>query len=81
MTPDFLVLLTKGQTLVEVSLSDGSLIKVPQWNANGARSLDAWVRQQAFGATPSSPRGAGPMKRLNETPVGSPGCARQPRRI
>jgi hypothetical protein len=58
MTPDFVSLLTKGQTLVDVRLSDGSLIKVPHWNANGAPSLNAWVRQQVSGAAP----GAGPMK-------------------
>jgi hypothetical protein len=61
MTPDFISLLTKGQTLVDVPLSDGSLIKVPHWNANGAPSLNAWVRQQVSGAAPGAPQGAGPM--------------------
>jgi len=50
MTPDLIFILTKGQTLVEVPLSDGSLINVPQWKANGAPSLNAWVRQQTSGA-------------------------------
>jgi hypothetical protein len=67
MTPDFIFILMKGQTLVEVPLSDGSLIKVPQWKANGAPSLDAWVRQQASGATPSAPLGTGPMKQPDAT--------------
>jgi hypothetical protein len=62
MTPDFVFILTKGQTLVEVLLSDGSLIKLPQWKANGAPSLNAWVHQQASSATPSAPQGGGPMK-------------------
>jgi hypothetical protein len=62
MTPDFISMLKNGQTLVDVPLSDGSLIKVPQWKANGAPSFNAWVRQQASGATPSAPQGAGPMK-------------------
>jgi len=59
MTPDFISILMKGQTLVDVPLSDGSLIKVPQWKANGAPSLDAWVRQQASSATPSAPQATG----------------------
>jgi hypothetical protein len=59
MTPDFILILMKGQTLVEVPLSDGSLIKVPQWKANGAPSLDAWVRQQASGAAQSAPQATG----------------------
>ena len=46
MTPDFVSLLMKGQTLVDVRRSDGNLIKVPRWNANGAPSLNAWIRQQ-----------------------------------
>jgi hypothetical protein len=62
MTPDLIFILTKGQTLVEVPAIDRSLIKVPQWKANGAPSLNAWVRQQASGAAPSAPQGAGPMK-------------------
>jgi hypothetical protein len=48
MKPDLISILAKGQTLVEVRLSDGSLIKVPQWKADGAPSLNAWVRQQAL---------------------------------
>jgi hypothetical protein len=67
MTPDFVSLLTKGQTLVDVRLSDGSLIKVPHWNANGAPSLNAWVRQQVSGAAPGAPQGAGPMKQPDAT--------------
>jgi hypothetical protein len=66
MTPDFIVILMKGQTLVEVPLSDGSLIKVPQWKANGAPSLDAWVRQQASGATPSAPQATGRMQSCSD---------------
>jgi hypothetical protein len=50
MKPDLISILAKGQTLVEVRLSNGSLIKVPQWKANGAPSLNAWVRQQASAA-------------------------------
>src|SRR5260370_7482101 len=62
MTPDYISLLTKSQMLVDVPLSDGSLIKVPHWNANGAPSLNAWVCQQVSGAAPGAPQGAGPMK-------------------
>jgi hypothetical protein len=61
MTPNLVSMLTKGQTLVEVPLSDGSLVKVPQWKANGAPSLNAWVRQQVSGAAPSAPQGTGPL--------------------
>ena len=70
MTPDYVSLLMKGQTLVDVRRSDGNLIKVPRWNVNGAPSLNAWVRQQVSGAAPSAPasdatprtpQGAGPM--------------------
>jgi hypothetical protein len=67
MTQDLIFMLIKGQTLVEVAQSDGTLIKVPQWKANGAPSFNAWVhqqaawvRQQASSATPSVPQGAGP---------------------
>ena len=62
MTPDFAFLLMKGQTLVDVRRSNGSVVKVPRWNANGAPSLNVWVRQQLSGAAPSAPQGAGPMK-------------------
>ena len=73
MTLDLVFLLTTGQTLVEVTRSDGSLVRVPHWNADGTPSLDAWVRQQALGAaspapasgaTPGAPQGAG-QKYLN----------------
>jgi hypothetical protein len=60
MTQDLIAMLIKGQTLVEVAQSDGTLIKVPQWKANGAPSFNAWVHQQASSATPSVPQGAGP---------------------
>jgi hypothetical protein len=62
MTPNLVFLLTIGQTLVDVPLSDGSLIKVPQWNANGAPSLNAWIRQQVSAAAPRAPLDAGPSK-------------------
>jgi hypothetical protein len=55
MTLDLVFLLTTGQTLVEVPRSDGSLVKVPHWNADGAPSLNAWVRQQAWGAASPAP--------------------------
>jgi hypothetical protein len=35
MTPDSTFIQSQGQTLVEVPLGDGSLVKVPQWKANG----------------------------------------------
>jgi hypothetical protein len=54
MPPDFIFLLTQGQTLVDMPLSDGSVIKVPQWKANGAPSLNAWARQQVSVVTPSA---------------------------
>jgi hypothetical protein len=54
MTLDFIFLLTQGQALVEVLLGDGSLIKMPQWKANGATSLNAWARQQVSLVTPSA---------------------------
>jgi hypothetical protein len=54
MTPDFIFLLTQGQTLVDMPLSDGSLIKVPQWKASGAPSLNAWARQRVSVVTPSA---------------------------
>jgi hypothetical protein len=62
MTPDLVFLLMKGQTLVDVRRGDGSLIKVPRWNVNGAPSFDAWIRQQVSGAAPGAPQGAGLMK-------------------
>jgi hypothetical protein len=70
MTPEF-IMLTKDQTLVEVPLSDGSLIKVPQWKANGAPSLNAWVRQQASDTAPSAPR-SDPDYELLEESQGKP---------
>ena len=50
MTSDLIAILKKGQALVDVRLTDGSLTRVPLWKANGASSFDAWVRQQASSA-------------------------------
>lgn len=61
MTLDLVFLLTTAQTLVEVQRSDGSLVKVPHWNADGAPSLNAWVRQQALGAASPAPASGAPQ--------------------
>jgi hypothetical protein len=58
MTQDLIALLIKGQALVEVAQSDGTIIQVPQWKADGAPSFNAWVHQQTSSATSSAPQGA-----------------------
>jgi hypothetical protein len=66
MKPDLISILGKGQTLVEVRLSEGSLVKVPQWKADGAPSLNAWVRQHAAAAElmkqPAAAKGTQPLQ-------------------
>jgi hypothetical protein len=77
MTLDLISMLTKGQRLVEVPLSDGTLIKVPQWKANGAPSLNAWARQQVSGAAPRAQQGTGTIKQPAAT-NGVTGAANSP---
>jgi hypothetical protein len=63
MTPDLVVMVRKDQTLVEVPLSDGGLVKVPRDSATAAaNSLQYWnaAKQimQSQGQQAAGPYGA-----------------------